>query len=110
MELLSIIYILLFLIFGLVVFAIMQLKMAGIKIKDFYSFIEANQKLDKLYLFAKKYEKLSPQQQLIFLMEAETIFNAFDKVPDMLWEEDYDKYMKVLDTYKDIKVLRWESN
>lgn len=110
MELLSIIYILLFLIFGLVVFAIMQLKMAGIKVKDFYGFIEANQKLDKLYLFAKKYEKLSPQQQLIFLMEAETIFNAFDKVPDALWEEDYDKYMKVLDTYKDIKVLRWESN
>lgn len=110
MELLSIIYILLFLIFGLVVFAIMQLKMAGIKVKDFYGFIEANQKLDKLYLFAKKYEKLSPQQQLIFLMEAEAIFNAFDKVPDALWEEDYDKYMKVLDTYKDIKVLRWESN
>lgn len=110
MELLSIIYILLFLIFGLVVFAIFQLKMAGIKIKDFYGFIEANQKLDKLYLFAKKYEKLSPQQQLIFLMEAETIFNAFDKVPDALWEEDYDKYMKVLDTYKDIKVLRWAQN
>lgn len=110
MELLSIIYILLFLIFGLVAFAIMQLKMAGIKVKDFYGFIEANQKLDKLYLFAKKYEKLSPQQQLIFLMEAEAIFNAFDKVPDALWEEDYDKYMKVLDTYKDIKVLRWESN
>ncbi len=110
MELLSIIYILLFLIFGLVVFAIMQLKMAGIKVKDFYGFIEANQKLDKLYLFAKKYEKLSPQQQLIFLMEAEAIFNAFDKVPDALWEEDYDKYMKVLDTYKDIKVVRWAQN
>lgn len=110
MELLSIIYILLFLIFGLVVFAIMQLKMAGIKVKDFYGFIEANQKLDKLYLFSKKCEKLSPQQQIIFLMEAETIFDAFDKVPDALWEEDYDKYMKVLDTYKDIKVLRWESN
>lgn len=110
MDLLGIIYILLFLIFALVVFAIFQIKMAGIKVKDFYSFIEANQKLDKLYMFAKKYEKLSPQQQLIFLMEAETIFNAFDKVPDALWEEDYDKYMKVLDTYKDIKVLRWESN
>lgn len=110
MELLSIIYILAFLIFALVVFAIAQIRMAGIKVKDFYSFIEANQKLDKLYLFAKKYEKLSPQQQLVFLMEAETIFNAFDKVPDELWEEDYDKYMKVLDTYKDIKVVRWASN
>ena len=110
MELFHIIYILIFLIFGLVAFAVLQIRMAGIKVKDFYSFIEANQKLDKLYLFAKKYEKLSQQQQLIFLMEAEKIFNAFDKVPDALWEEDYDKYMKVLDTYKDIKVIRWAQN
>lgn len=110
MELLYIIYILLFLIFALVAFAVFQIKMAGIKVKDFYSFIEANQKLDKLYAFAKKYEKLSQQQQIIFLMEAETIFNAFDKVPNELWEEDYEKYMKVLDTYKDIKVVRWASN
>lgn len=107
MDLFTIIYILLFLIFALVVFAVVQIRMAGIKVKDFYSFIEANQKLDKLYLFAKKYEKLSQQQQVIFLMEAETVFNAFDKVPDALWEEDYDKYMKVLDAYKDIKVVRW---
>ncbi len=110
MELLCIIYILIFLIFALVAFAVLQIRMAGIKVKDFYSFIEANQKLDKLYLFAKKYEQLSQQQQIIFLMEAESIFKAFDKVPDELWEEDYDKYMKVLDTYKDIKVVRWASN
>ena len=110
MELLYIIYILAFFIFALIAFAVFQIRMAGIKVKDFYSFIEANQKLDKLYAFAKKYEKLSPQQQVIFLMEAETIFKAFEKVPDALWEEEYDKYMKVLDTYKDIKVVRWASN
>ena len=110
MGLLYIIYILLFLIFAFVAFAVFQLKMAGIKVKDFYSFIEANQKLDKLYDFAKKYEKLTPQQQLMFLMEAENIFDAFDKVPDALWEDDYDKYMKVLDKYKEIKVVRWASN
>lgn len=110
MNLFYIIYILLFFIAVLVVFAVAQIRMAGIKVKDFYQFIEANQKLDKLYAFAKKYEKLSPQQQVIFLMEAETVFSAFDKVPDALWEEDYDKYMKVLDTYKDIKVVRWVSN
>jgi len=26
------------------------------------------------------------------------------------WEEEYDKYKDVLDTYKNIKVLRWASN
>ncbi len=110
MSLFYLIYILIFLIFALIVLAVAQIRMAGIKVKDFYEFIEANQKLDKLYAFAKKYEKLSSQQQIIFLMEAESVFNAFDKVPDVLWEEDYDKYMKVLDTYKDIKVVRWASN
>ena len=43
-------------------------------------------------------------------MEAEKVFNAFDKVPKMIWEEEYDKYNDVLDTYKNIKVLRWVSN
>ena len=66
MELLCIIYILIFLIFALVAFAVLQIRMAGIKVKDFYSFIEANQKLDKLYLFAKKYEQLSQQQQITY--------------------------------------------
>ena len=110
MGLLIIIYILVFIVFVLVAFAIFQIKSAGIKVKDFWSFIKANQTLDKLYVFSKRYEKLSPQEQIIFLSEAETVFSAFDKVPDMLWEEEYNKYMEVLNKYKDIKVLRWTSN
>ena len=109
MELMSIIYILVFIIFALVVYSIMQIKMAGIKVRDFWSFIEANQMLDKLYAFSKKYEKMSPQEQVIFLMEAEKVFRAFDRIPTMIWEEEYEKYRKVLDTYQDIRVLRWES-
>ena len=105
-----VIYILIFIIFSLVLFAIGQIKSAGINIKDFYSFIQENQMLDKLYKFSRKYEKLSSQEQLIFLSEAEKIFNAFDKVPAILWEEEYQKYMQVLDKYKDIKVVRWSQN
>ena len=110
MELMTIIYLLLFVIFGLIFYAVMQLKLAGMNIKDFWSFIEANQMLDKLYVFSKKYEEMSTQEQIIFLMEAEKVFNAFDKVPKIIWEEEYDKYNDVLDTYKNIKVLRWVSN
>ena len=110
MLLLGVIYILLIVIFALVMFAYMQIKTAGMNVKDFYTFIEANQTLDKLYRFAKKYDKLSSQDQLIFLSEAEKVFSAFDKVPDMLWEEEYHKYMDVLDKYKDIKMIRWEEN
>ena len=110
MSLIILIYVLIVLIFSLVLFAIAQIKLAGIKVKDFWSFIEANQILDKLYRFGKRYEKLTPQEQLIFLTEAEKVFNAFDKVPDMLWEEEYQKYMEVLDKYKNIKVVRWSEN
>ena len=79
-------------------------------VKDFWSFIEANQTLDRLYQFAKKYEKLTVQQQIIYLKEAEEIFDAFEKVPSIIWEEEYEKYTEVLDKYKDIKMMRWISN
>ena len=107
MNILMIIYILVFIIFALVAYAIFQIKLFGMKVKDFWSFIDANQMLDKLYKFASQYENMSPQEQIIYLAEAEKIFNAFDKVPGTLWEEEYDKYAEVLKKYKDIKMLRW---
>ncbi len=110
MGFLIIIYLLVFIIFSLVAFAVFQIKSAGMDVKDFWTFIKANQTLDKLYAFSKRYKKLSPQEQVIFLAEAEQVFSAFDKVPDMLWEEEYNKYMEVLNKYKDIRVLRWSSN
>lgn len=50
---------------------------------------------------------MSPQEQIIYLAEAEKMFDAFDKIPETVWEDEHDKYSKVLDTYKDIKVMRW---
>ena len=108
--LLLMIYILIFIIFALVAFAVMQIKLAGMKVKDFWSFIEANQMLDKLYRFALQYKKMSPQEQVIYLAEAEKIFTAFDKVPPELWDEEYEKYKEVLKKYNNIKMVRWESN
>lgn len=109
MELMTIIYILIFIIVSLIAYAIMQIKLAGINVKDFWSFIEANQMLDKLYAFSRRYEKMSVQEQIIFLMEAEKVFEAFEKIPQMIWEEEYEKYNEVLNTYKNIKVLRWQA-
>lgn len=109
MTILTIIYILIFIIFALVAYAVLQIKLFGMKVKDFWSFIEANQMLDKLYKFARQYENMSPQEQIIYLSEAEKIFKAFDNVPNELWEEEYDKYKEVLKKYKDIKMIRWVS-
>ena len=80
------------------------------KVKDFWDFIEANQMLDKLNSFAKQYQSMSPQEQVIYLAEAEKIFTAFDKVPEELWDEEYEKYKQVLKKYNDIKMFRWASS
>ena len=109
-TILVVIYILVFLIFALCLYAVTQIKLLGIKIKDFWSFIEANQMLDKLEKFAKQYENMSPQEQVIYLAEAEKIFTAFDKVPEELWDEEYEKYKQVLKKYNDIKLFRWASS
>lgn len=109
-AILVIMYLLIFVIFALIGFAIFQIKLAGMKVKDFWSFIEANQMLDKLYRFAMQYQSMSSQEQIIYLSEAEKIFTAFDKVPPELWEEEYDKYRKVLTKYNDLKMIRWASN
>ena len=53
---------------------------------------------------------MSPQEQIVFLSEAEKVFDAFDKIPDMIWEDEYRKYADVLEAYKNIRVNRWSAN
>ena len=106
-EALAVIFILVIFVVILIAMAIAQIRMAGIKVKDFFSFIDANQKLDSLVKFAQRYDKMSSQEQIIYLTEAEKIFDSFDKIPSTVWEDERDKYSKVLDTYKNIRVMRW---
>lgn len=107
MVILTIIYILLLIIVALIGYTILQIKLYGMNVKDFWTFVKSIQDLDVLYRFSKKYEKMSPQEQIIFLSEAEKVFNAFDKVPSQIWEDEYDKYSQVVDVYRNIKVNRW---
>lgn len=110
MEAITIILILVFIIISLIVFAVMQLQMAGIPVKDFWSFIDANEDLEKLYVFSKKYERMSPQEQIVFLRAAEKMSDAFEKIPSMLWEDEYSKYRDVMDIYRKIKISRWHES
>ena len=110
MEAIVVIGILIFIIITLIMVAIMQINMAGIEVKDFWSFIKANEELDKLYLFSKKYNKMSSQEKIIFLQETEKMSNAFEKIPSIIWEDEYSKYRDVMDTYRDIKVDRWKDS
>lgn len=110
MELMKIVYALIFIIFALLAMAVLQFRMAGIKIKDFWGFIQANDLLDKLYIFSKRYKLMSPQEQIIFLAEAEKVFEAYDKIPSIVWEDEYRKYSEVLQAYQNIRVTRWSEN
>ena len=94
----------------LIIVAVAQLSMAGIKVKDFMSFIKANEELEQLYIFSKKYEKMTPQEQIIFLQETEKMSNAFDKIPEMIWDDEYVKYREVMDAYRNLKMIRWEES
>lgn len=106
---LYLIYLLILVIFALIGYAILQLRLLGIKIKDFWNFIEANQILERLYEYSKKYNELTAQEQIIYLKQAEIIFEAFDKMPHEIWEEEYEKYITILEKYKEIKLMRWNS-
>lgn len=110
MEAFAVIVILIIIIVSLVIFAVMQIKMAGMEVKDFWSFIKANEDLDKLYIFSQKYNKMSPQEKIIFLREAEKMSDAFEKVPSMIWEDEYSKYRDVMDKYREIKIDRWKED
>ena len=107
MVILTIIYILLLIITALVCYTILQIKLYGMNVKDFWTFIKSIQDLDVLYKFSKRYEKMSSQEQVIFLSEAEKMFSILDKGPQQNWEDEYEKYSRVLDVYRNIKINRW---
>lgn len=108
-TILAIILILIVVILALIGMVYLQITMSGMKVKDFLTFIKANATLTKLYKFSNLYQKLPPNEQLVFLKEAEFVFSAFDKVPNELWEEEYDSYMKILSEYNSIRLNNWKN-
>ena len=89
MTLLAIIYVLIFIIFALVAYAVMQIKLAGIEVKDFWSFIEANQILDKLYAFAKHYQSMSTELQIIYLSANNINIKIYFSISALRFKNNY---------------------
>ena len=106
--LITVALLLLTIIIGIVSYMIYNIKMAGMEVNDFWDFIKSVEKLKKLYAFSKIYENLDIQEQIIFIKEAEQVFSSFEKVPTKLWEDEYQKYMKVLNRYQKEKLKHWK--
>ena len=102
--LITVALVLLTIIVAIVSYMIYNIRMAGMEVNDFWDFIKSTEKLKKLYAFSKVYENLDIQEQIIFIKEAEQVFSAFEKVPTKLWEDEYQKYMKVLNRYQKEKL------
>lgn len=76
MGIIVIIYVLALVIVALIVFSIMQIKAAGMNVKDFAEFIQANQILDDLYEVTKKYERMDRKRKTcIFDGSRKSIFS-----------------------------------
>ena len=104
MEAFAVILILIMIIVALIAFAVMQIKMAGMEVKDFWTFIKANDDLDKLYVFSKHYSRMSPQEKIIFLHEAEKVSDAFEKIPSMIWEDENKNNRDIIYIKRNIKI------
>ena len=96
MALIGISMVLMIIISALVVFALYQVKLAGMDVQSFYEFILAN-------------ARTSLKDQMLFLDEAKAVFDAYEKVPTGLWEEDYNKYIRVLERYQKIRNNSWKN-
>lgn len=79
MGIIVIIYVLALIIVALIVFSIMQIKVAGMNVKDFAEFIQANQILDDLYEVTKKYERMDRKRKI-------SIFNGSRKSIFSFWQ------------------------
>ena len=108
--LITVALVLLTIIIAIVSYMIYNIRMAGMEVNDFWDCIKSTEKLKKLYAFSKVYENLDIQEQIIFIKEAEQVFSAFEKVPTKLWEDEYQKYMKVLNRYQKEKLKYWKVN
>ena len=106
--LITVALLLLTIIIGIVSYMIYNIKMAGMEVNDFWDFIKSVEKLKKLYAFSKIYENLDIQEQIIFIKEAAQVFLAIEKVPTKIWEDEYQKYMKVLNRYQKEKLKHWK--
>jgi len=107
MVILYILYLVLFVVTAIFGIVCVKIKLAGMNVKDFFDFILAINDLDSLYVYSKSNRKMTKNEQTMFLKEAEKVFSIFEKIPSMIWEDEYEKYDKVLQTYKEIRVSRW---
>lgn len=107
MVIIYILFMLIFFVCTVVGVVCLKIKASGMNVKDFFEFITAINDLDNLYMYSRSNIKMTDKEQTLFLKQAEDLFSKFEKIPSMIWEDEYEKYSKVLETYKDIRLLKW---
>lgn len=109
MVIICILYLAIFIVTVVVGFICLKIKSSGMNVKDFFNFVLAINDLDNLYIYSKCNLKMNESEQNAFLKQAEVLFSKFEKIPSMIWEDEYEKYEQVLETYKNIRMSKWSN-
>lgn len=109
MVIIYMLYFIIFIVATVVGYVCLRIKASGMQVKDFLEFILAINDLDNLYIYSKSNLKMNESEQSNFLKEAEKVFSKFEKIPSMIWEDEYEKYSHVLETYRNIRMSRWST-
>lgn len=109
MVIIYVLYLVIFIITMVVGFVCLKIKSSGMDVKDFLDFVLAINDLDNLYIYSKCNLKMNESEQNAFLKQAEIVFSKFEKIPSMIWEDEYEKYEQVLETYKSIRMSKWSN-
>ncbi len=92
MVIIYILYLIFFVVTVVVGVVCLKIKASGMNVKDFFEFILAINDLDNLYIYSKCNIKMNEIEQTAFLKDAEALFSKFEKIPSIIWEEEYEKY------------------
>ena len=95
MVILYILYVVLLVVVVIAAYVCLKIKASGMNVKDFFEFILAINDLDTLYMYSKCKLNMNESEQKAFLTEAEKMFSKFEKVPSMIWEDEYEKYSQM---------------
>ena len=109
MVIIYVLYFIIFIVATVVGYICLRIKASGMHVRDFLEFILAINDLDYLYIYSKSNTKMNETEQINFLREAEKVFSKFEKIPSMIWEDEYEKYSQVLETYRSIRMSRWSA-
>lgn len=102
------IYIIIMIIGVILAICTINIYTEGLTWSSIFKFLNATIKLDELAKQSNYYRNFNKEQRDNFLKDSQEVFDSFEGMPRMLWEEYDVTYSKLIDIYKSIRMLKWQ--